>query len=113
MAYLTNFDGAGWYALTNRDQGAGFAMRWDAQVFRYLWLWQEFAYAKGFPWWGRTYTIALEPWTGYPTLGLQEAIQRHTQVILQPGQTLTTRLSATAYAGLTHVAGVRDDGTVF
>ena len=113
MAYLTDFDGPGWYALTNRDQGAGFAMRWDSHVFRYLWLWQEFAYAKGFPWWGRTYTMALEPWTSYPTLGLPEAIQRGTQLTLQVGQTLATRLTATVYAGMARVVGVRDDGTVF
>ena len=43
MAYLTDFDGPAWYAITNRDQGAGFAMRWDGDLFRYLWLWQEFA----------------------------------------------------------------------
>ena len=59
MAYLTDFDGPAWYAITNHDQQAGFAMRWDGDLFRYLWLWQEFAYARGFPWWGRTYTMAL------------------------------------------------------
>lgn len=113
MAYLFDFDGAGWYSITNRDQGMGFAMRWDTSVFRYLWLWQEFAYAKGFPWWGRTYTMALEPWTSYPTSGLGEAIKRGTQLILKPGHTLSTRLTATAYTGLADVKGVRDDGTVF
>ena len=113
MAYLFDFDGAGWYAITNQDQRAGFAMRWDASVFRYLWLWQEFANTKGFPWWGRTYTMALEPWTSYPTLGLPEAIQRQSQITLQPGQTLATRLTATAYSDLAHVKGVHDDGTVF
>jgi len=113
MAYLTDFDGAAWYAISNRDQQAGFAMRWDGGLFRYLWLWQEFAHATGYPWWGRVYTMALEPWTSYPTLGLPEAIKRGTQLTLQPGQTVTTRLTAAAYAGVAQVNGVREDGTVF
>jgi hypothetical protein len=112
ISYLTDFDGPAWYAIANRDQQAGFAMRWDGGLFRYLWLWQEFAYARGFPWWGRTYTMALEPWTSYPTLGLPEAIARGTQLTLQPGQVVTTRLAATAFAGIAHVSGVEEDGTV-
>ncbi|MCC7447879.1 MAG: DUF4432 family protein [Anaerolineae bacterium] len=113
MAYLTDFNGAAWYAITNRDQRAGFAMRWDGDLFRYLWLWQEFAHATGYPWWGRVYTMALEPWTSYPTLGLPEAIRRGTQLTLQAGQTVTTRLTATAYAGVAQVSGVHEDGAVF
>jgi hypothetical protein len=113
MAYLTDFGDAAWYAITNRDPQAGFAMRWDGGLFRYLWLWQEFANATGYPWWGRVYTMALEPWTSYPTLGLPEAIKRGTQLTLQPGQTVTTRLTAAAYAGIAQVSGVREDGTVF
>ncbi len=117
MAYLTDFDGPAWYAITNRDtnrdQQAGFAMRWDGGLFRYLWLWQEFANATGYPWWGRVYTMALEPWTSYPTLGLPEAIRHGTQLTLQPEQTVSTRLTAAVYAGIAHVNGVREDGTVF
>ena len=113
IAYLTDFDGAAWYAITNRDQHAGFAMRWDSEVFRYLWLWQEFAYAKDYPWWGRTYTMALEPWTSYPTLGLPEAVGRGTQLVLQPAQSVSTHLTASAYAGVAQVNGVNEDGTVF
>src|SRR3990170_390143 len=33
---------AGWYGLTNRDQGVGFGMAWDAQRFPYLWMWQGY-----------------------------------------------------------------------
>jgi hypothetical protein len=112
MSYLTDFDGPAWYAIANREQQAGFAMRWDGTLFRFLWLWQEFDYTKGFPWWGRTYTMALEPWTSYPTLGLPEAIARGTQLTLQPGQVVTTRLVASAFAGIAHVSRVEDDGTV-
>lgn len=112
ISYLTDFDGPAWYALTNVARGNGFAMRWDGALFRYLWLWQELGSGTGFPWWGRTYTVALEPWTSYPTLGLPEAVARGAQLTLRPGQAVATRLTATAYSGVAGMAGVAEDGTV-
>lgn len=112
LAYLTDFDGPAWYALTNEARGVGFALRWDGDLFRYLWLWQELGGGAGFPWWQRTHAVALEPWTSYPTLGLPEAVARGSQLTLAPGQTVTTRLTATAYAGRGAVTGVEEDGTV-
>lgn len=112
MAYLTDFDGPAWYAITNVEQRMGFAMRWDANVFRYLWLWQELSSGIGFPWWGRTHAVALEPWTSYPTLGLPEAVARGTQLTLEPNQSLSTRLLAVAYEGLKRVTAIHEDGSV-
>lgn len=112
MAYLTDFVGPAWYAITNAAQQVGFAMRWDGELFRYLWLWQELGTGTGYPWWGRTYTVALEPWTSYPTDGLPAAIERGTQLTLQPGQVVTTRLLAVAYAGASAVRTVEADGTI-
>lgn len=111
MAYLTDFDGPAWYAITNVERRVGFAMRWDGALFRYLWLWQELGSGTGYPWWGRSYAVALEPWTSYPTLGLAEAVARGTQLVLQPGQAVATRLTASVYAGLGAVGGVAEDGT--
>ncbi len=112
LAYLTDFDGPAWYAITNVARRVGFAMRWDGALFRYLWLWQELGGATGFPWWGRAYAVALEPWTSYPTLGLPEAVARGAQLVLQPGQAVATRLTATIYSGIAEVTGVDEDGTV-
>ncbi|HWQ14128.1 MAG TPA: DUF4432 family protein [Roseiflexaceae bacterium] len=112
MCYLTEFDGPAWYAIGSRSREAGFAMRWDGGLFRYLWLWQELGRAGGYPWWGRAHTVALEPWTSYPTLGLPEAIRRGTQLTLQPGQTVATRLVAAVYQGAGEVTGVDEDGSV-
>ncbi len=83
MCYLSDFEGDAWYAIASPDHG--FAMRWDADVFRYLWLWQEFTPTGGYPWWKRVYTVALEPWTSFPTLGLPEAVRRGTQLVLPAG----------------------------
>src|SRR5258708_14799488 len=112
ISYLTDFDGPAWYSITNPDRQVVFAFQWDGSLFRYLWLWQELGYPRGFPWWGRSYAVALEPWTSYPTLGLPEAIARGTQLKLRPGQIVNTHMVASAYAGLSRVYGVRDDGTV-
>lgn len=112
IAYLAGFEGPSWYAITNPARRAGFAMRWDGDLFRYVWQWEERSGARGYPWWGRTYAVALEPWTGYPTLGLAEAVARGAQLTLAPGQTIDTHLVASMYDGVTDVAAVEEDGSV-
>lgn len=110
MSYLSDFEGEAWYAIASAGQG--FAMRWDAQVFKYLWLWQEFTPTGGYPWWKRVYTVALEPWTSFPTLGLPEAVRRGTQLVLPAGATRETSLVAASFAPAGRVSGVGADGTV-
>ena len=112
MAYLSDFDGAAWYAITNATTQLGIAVRWNSTVFRYLWLWQELGSERGYPWWGRAYAVALEPWTSMPTAGLAEAVARGTQLVLQPGQIVSTQLTATAFHNIPAISGVDVDGTV-
>lgn len=112
MAYLSGFDGPAWYAITNPTQRAGFGMHWDAAMFPYLWLWQEFGAGAGYPWWKRAYTMALEPWTSYPTHGLPGAVERGAQLTLAPGEQRTTQLVAVAYASDRHICLIDADGTV-
>jgi hypothetical protein len=68
--------------------------------------------AEGFPWWGRTHTAALEPWTSFPSNGLEEAIANGTAMQLSPGESIATSLTAVAYAGLECVQVVEPDGQV-
>lgn len=109
--YLYDFK-EGWIAITNRNKGAGFGLAWDADVFRYVWIWQALGGGIGFPWYGRTYNIGLEPWTSYPCAGLAEAIQRGTAVLLEAGQSLEAWLTAVAYTGVDVVNNITRDGTV-
>jgi hypothetical protein len=95
MAYLTDFAGPAWYAIT--ASGHGFGMRWDGDLFRFLWLWQEFNATTGYPWWGELYAVALEPWTSYPTNGLAEAVERGTQLVVPARGTVETSLVAVAF----------------
>src|SRR5262249_16847180 len=51
----------GWFAVTNTQRRVGFAMRYPAAIFKYLWYWQVYRGGRNYPWWGATYNIALEP----------------------------------------------------
>lgn len=102
----------GWYCLVNEKTRLGFALRWDLQVFRYLWLWQEFCGTSQYPWWGRGYVTGIEPHSSIPGQGLEKAIERGTQLKLAPGKSLSTRLCASLFRAEGEPKGVNDDGQV-
>ncbi|OCT15416.1 hypothetical protein A8709_15155 [Paenibacillus pectinilyticus] len=74
IVYLYGFESEAWYTVRNPSIQAGLKVEWDGAVLPYLWYWQEFGASKGYPWYGRHYNIGLEPFAGYPTWGLEEAI---------------------------------------
>ncbi len=112
MAYLTDLN-EGWFAITNPTQKAGFGLHFDPSLFRYIWYWQQLGdVAQGYPWWGRTHTAALEPWTSYPTNGLNEAIANGTALELQPGEQIQTKLCAVAYEGAERVSNITVTGEI-
>lgn len=89
----------GWYALTNRRRGVGFGMAWDRHLFKCLWMWQVYGGHADYPWYGRTYNCALEPFTSWPPAGVANAIQNGTALIMAPRQVVETSLVAVAYEG--------------
>lgn len=66
----------------------------------------------GHPWWGRTYSMALEPWSSWPGKGLAAAVAEGTALTLAPGQSVETRLSAALWTGGGPVARVGPEGVV-
>ncbi len=94
--YLSEFQ-EGWIAIHNTRRRVGFGMAWDPDVFRYVWIWQALGGGIGYPWYGRMYCVALEPWTSFPCGGLNEAIRRGTAMQLEPGQSLDAWLTAVAF----------------
>ncbi len=56
----------GWYACIDPDTQLGFGLAWPKEIYPYLWFWLVYGKSPGYPWWDRTYCIALEPWTSYP-----------------------------------------------
>jgi Domain of unknown function (DUF4432) len=93
IVYLTGFP-EGRYEVRDPD-GLGLRVEWDASVMPYVWFWQEFGATRGYPWYGRHYNIGLEPFTSYPTNGLEEAVRLGTAVELGAGEQRDFRLVAT------------------
>jgi len=87
----------GWYTLTNEKLEVGFGMAWDIHLFKFLWMWQVYGGHDDYPWYGRTYNCALEPFTGMPPAGIQNALKNRTALIMKPGQIIDTDLVAVAY----------------
>jgi hypothetical protein len=107
---LTDLAG-GWFAVRNERLGVGFGMSWPLSVFPALWFWQAYGGAYTAPWYGRTYLIALEPFsTAQPTV--VDAIQDRSARLIPPGETLEASYVAAAFEGITAVAGIAPDGRV-
>ena len=87
----------GWYSITDQKSSVGFGMAWDKSVFKYLWMWQVYGGHNDYPWYGRTYNCALEPFTSYPPAGIQNAIKNGTARIMKPTEVIETDLVAVAY----------------
>lgn len=94
LVYLTGFQPQGWYEVFNERKGLGFRVEWDARRMPYLWFWQEFGASQGYPWYGRTYTIGLEPFSSYPTDGIAQAVANETALVLDAWQKLSFSFQA-------------------
>jgi len=102
MAFMKDFSD-GWYALVNRNLDVGFGLSWDQQIFKCMWYWQVYRGSPGYPWYKSTYVAALEPVSSYPP-SLTKAVEAGTQLVLEPGAELKTRLLATAFTGRQQVS---------
>jgi len=109
--YLKDFTD-GWIAVTHPGKQVGFGLAWDASVFRYVWIWQALGGGLGYPWYGRTYNMGIEPWSSYPCAGLEEAVTRGTALTLQPGETRQAWLIAVAFQGRDEVNHIDRQGNV-
>jgi hypothetical protein len=93
---------ASWYAITNTQRQVGFGLAWSPEIFPALWFWQVYGGAYGPPWYGRTYNIALEPFSTIQP-NLTSAIQNGSAHLLEPGQSIQARITAVAFAGVGRV----------
>jgi Domain of unknown function (DUF4432) len=101
----------GWYALSSERLDLGVGMAWDTGVFPSLWMWQVYGGHDDYPWYGRTYNCALEPFTSWPPAGIASAVANGTARVLEPGEVLETTLAAVAYEGAA-IERIDIDGTV-
>ncbi len=111
MAYIRDTP-EGWYAVTDTKRGVGFGAAYPKDLFRYLWYWQSFGGGFGYPWYGRTYNIGLEPFTSYTNQGLAQAIENGTALTVEAGQRVEASYAAVAYTGGERVRRIAPDGAV-
>jgi hypothetical protein len=111
MTYLTDLTD-GWYGITNQRRRAGFGMVFPREVFNVIWYWLVARGGYGPPWWGRTYNLALEPWTSWPGTGLAEALTYGRARRLGAGESLAVDIKALAYAGVEGISGIAPDGSI-
>ncbi|MCE7043762.1 DUF4432 family protein [Dyadobacter sp. CY312] len=95
LIYLSDFKNeTGRYSIRSNESGLRFNVEWDTEIFRSLWFWQERNGITEFPWWGKAYTVALEPWTSPWTSEPEKAIERGEWLKIRAGQKVETKLSA-------------------
>jgi hypothetical protein len=111
MLFLSGFK-QGWYAITNQNLHLGFGLCWDKEIFPYLWFWQVCGGSLGYPWYGRTYNMALEIFTSRPKAGLAGAVDDGSAIWLEPGDGIQTRFAALAYTGTGRVSKIDPSGLV-
>ncbi|HXI18473.1 MAG TPA: DUF4432 family protein, partial [Chloroflexota bacterium] len=94
----------GYAAIRNQALGLGVGLDWDAAVFPYVWCWQAYGGAWGYPYYGRTYHVAIEPFNA-PIGSLEDAIRTGTGGRLDPSGEVSTTLRAGAVDGATPFTG--------
>ncbi|MCH7907671.1 MAG: DUF4432 family protein [Chloroflexi bacterium] len=111
MAYMTEMP-EGWYAVTNEETGVGFGVAYPADVFKFLWYWRNLGGGWGYPWYGRSYNVGLEPCTSLSNGGLAGAIENGTALHFGPGESVSVTIKAVAYTGAGPVARIDPEGVV-
>lgn len=80
----------GWAGLRRRE--VALALAWDVVDFPVVWLWHEIG-SPGFPFYGRSSLVAIEPAVCWPGDGLAGAISRGQSLTLAPGRTRSTAVA--------------------
>ena len=83
----------GWCSLHNPKLALQFSLKWDRAAFPYFWCWQVYGGSWGYPYYGRAYTVALEPFN-CPIMKLSEAVENNLVPALPAGGTVETELEA-------------------
>lgn len=98
MLYITDLSG-GCYEIENPEKDLSLRVEWDVGQMPYLWYWQEYGASNFYPWYGRHYNIGLEPFSSFPTNGLEEAVDNGTALSLGAGERRRFSLRAEVFEG--------------
>lgn len=98
LGYLSGFD-EGAVSIENDALELACTLSWQLDVFPYAWLWQELGATTGAPWFGRAFTMAIEPATSFPATGLGGVVEStRTHRTLAAGATVETELRLRLFA---------------
>jgi len=89
VIFLTDLK-EGKYEIVNEKKKLGFFFEFPLSVFRCLWFWRIAKGSYDYPWYGRNYNIALEPFSSLPNL--EEAVKRGDQLKLKPEEKLKVKM---------------------
>ncbi len=98
----------GWYGITNLKKRVGFGMKWDINMFRYMLIWAVYRGFYDFPFYGRTYNIALELYSAIPDC-LDEVINLHRALSLMPGEKMNTTFYTIVYESDKRIKGFNEN----
>ncbi len=87
----------GRYEVFNQKLKVGFKLEFPVDIFKYLWFWRIAKGSFNYPWYGRTYNVALEPFSSLPNLA--EAVKRGDSLNLKQGKSLSATVKASVTTG--------------
>jgi hypothetical protein len=100
-----------WYSVFDAGKEVGFALCWDKEAFPGLWFWLECNDFMDFPWYGKTYAMAIEP-ASTNTPMLADAVKDGTCCVLKPGESKTSWITAVAHRESNKIMSVDRKGTI-
>ena len=100
-----------WYGITNTKLGIGMGIKWDKDIYRSLMLWFSYQGFYDYPFYGRTYSVGIEPWSTVPG-DLNEIVKNHNGILMKPGQKISTEYEAIIYESNKEIKGFNEDNTI-
>lgn len=100
---------AGWVALRNPKLDLGISLAWNVEDFPFLWCWQGYGGNWGYPFYGRNYNLALEPFTN-PLGTIADSLANGSACMLQPQEQKSTSLRVAFTSGTKPIANITVDG---
>jgi galactose mutarotase-like enzyme len=107
---FTGFE-EGWCAVRNPRQGLAVGVVWEPSVFPFLWSWQLYGGRWGYPYFGRAYVLALEPFN-CPLLTLEECVKQKIAPVLGAGKVLTSRMEMGIFSAHSMISRLSFDGSI-
>ena len=100
-----------WYSVVDMEKRVGIALCWDKDAYPGLWFWQECNDYMDFPWYGKTYAMAIEP-ASTNTPMLESAVNDGTCCVLKPNESKSSWITAIAHREIGEICGVSKAGLV-